>query len=116
MAAKKTRVRELQQRMQTKRTRVRDLEKKILSLQTKLEQVRELKRPSRDKLLAGFGRRIMILRQAAEMTQEELGDRCGITRASISNIEAGRSWVAIETLELLALALGVHRSELMQRW
>ena len=46
------------------------------------------------------------------LTQKELADRAGISRATVQGIEAGRVVASPLTQERLALALGVPRREL----
>lgn len=45
-----------------------------------------------------LGARIAQARQAAELTQEELGRALDLTRSSVANIEAGRQAVLAERL------------------
>jgi transcriptional regulator with XRE-family HTH domain len=46
-------------------------------------------------------------RRDLEMSQQELADRVGVTRAHISNIEHGKTVPTVETLEKIANALGI---------
>jgi len=59
-----------------------------------------------------FGGRIRTLREAHELTQTELAQRCGITKAALSKIELGHSAGRHCTLVLLADALGVSLADL----
>lgn len=54
-----------------------------------------------------LGQRIRDLRQAAGLTQQVLGERLGVTKQSISNIEVGRQSVSAEMLWNIAVFLGV---------
>ena len=54
-----------------------------------------------------FGRRLRDARKAAELTQEALADRVGLSRTSITNIEKGRQRIPLHALFLLAPAVGV---------
>lgn len=58
-----------------------------------------------------FGRRVRRARGAA--AQAALGQRVGMSRGSISNIEAGRQHIPLHLLPRLASALGVNPIELM---
>lgn len=55
-----------------------------------------------------FGKRVAHARVRAEMTQQDLGNKVQLSRASIANIEAGRQRIvlhqAIEISEALSLA------------
>ncbi|WP_135553047.1 helix-turn-helix domain-containing protein [Paenibacillus cymbidii] len=50
----------------------------------------------------GFGSRIAYLRETRQMTQEELANRIGITRASLSHYENDRREPDIETMRAIA--------------
>ena len=54
-----------------------------------------------------FGKRVRGIREEKGMTQEEVGDRMGVTRAVISQIETGRSKPTMKTKYRLAKALDV---------
>jgi transcriptional regulator with XRE-family HTH domain len=62
-----------------------------------------------------FGKRVRARRNVMKLTQEELADRMGLTRTSITNIEAGRQHVVLHQLFLLASHLGVEPHELLPR-
>jgi transcriptional regulator with XRE-family HTH domain len=49
-----------------------------------------------------LGRRIADLRAKLGVTQQELADRCGISRVAVSNLEAGMSDPSERTVALLA--------------
>lgn len=56
---------------------------------------------------------IRDLRQARQMTQEDLAAKSGITQQAISKIEMGGGNPTASTLARLAVALGVSASELL---
>ena len=58
-----------------------------------------------------FGRRIRLAR--GKQSQGALASRVGISRGSISNIEAGRQHVPLHLLAVLAKALGVPQISLL---
>lgn len=60
-----------------------------------------------------IGAAIRAARVATGISQGELGDRTGISRASISQIEIGRQHATLETLWSIAAALGVNVSQLL---
>ncbi len=63
-------------------------------------------------LSRSFGRHLRALRIKRDLSQEKLGMRARLSRNFIGEIERGERNVTLETLEKLARALGVDRSEL----
>ena len=53
------------------------------------------------------------LRQGKGLSQEAFADRCGLDRTYISSIERGKRNVSLENLEVLARALDVSLSQLL---
>ena len=66
------------------------------------------------KLLLRFGERVRELRQATGMSQEAFADHCGLDRTYISGIERGKRNVSLENLKVLAKALNVTLSRLVE--
>lgn len=60
-----------------------------------------------------LGRRLRRARLAAELTQEQVGALVGLSRTSVTNIEAGRQQIPLHLLVRLANAVGVSASELL---
>lgn len=58
-----------------------------------------------------FGERVRRMRGA--MSQAALGERVGLSRGSVSNIEAGRQHIPLHMLPRFARALGVGPAELI---
>jgi transcriptional regulator with XRE-family HTH domain len=52
-----------------------------------------------------FGKNICALRTNLDMTQEQLAEKCDISRTMLAQIEIGRAFVSIESLIALTLAL-----------
>lgn len=59
-----------------------------------------------------LGARIRDLRGRADLTQEGLAERAGITWHFVSAIERGTKGATVETLAAVAAALGISLSEL----
>lgn len=59
------------------------------------------------------GRRVQRARQQADLTQEELGKRVGLTRTSITNLERGQQKIQVHTLYEIAVALNVRLDALL---
>lgn len=59
-----------------------------------------------------FGARIRELRQARELTQEDLATHCGLFRTYMSRIETGNANPTLTMISALADALGVTVADL----
>jgi DNA-binding XRE family transcriptional regulator len=64
------------------------------------------------KLPKTLGKRIQKLRRNTGLTQEELAEKIGISRAYMGFIEQGRYSASLEVLEKLAKVLRVKMSDL----
>lgn len=64
-------------------------------------------------ITARFGQRVRELRKAKDLSQEAFAATCGLDRTYISGIERGRRNVSLRNIEIIAVALGVSISELM---
>ena len=63
-----------------------------------------------------LGRRLAASRELADLTQQELAERAGVTQATIARIERGRiPGFRVETLVMVAEALGVSVDYLLGR-
>src|SRR3954470_13415987 len=62
---------------------------------------------------AAFGRRLAEARASANLLQQELGQKMGLSRTSISNIERGSRAVYLDQVFQAANILGVELSELL---
>ncbi|MEU5772764.1 helix-turn-helix transcriptional regulator [Streptomyces venezuelae] len=60
-----------------------------------------------------LGHRIAQLRHAADLSQEELGNRAGVERRTIQRFEAGTRDPQYSDLLLIAHALRVHVTDLL---
>jgi transcriptional regulator with XRE-family HTH domain len=68
-----------------------------------------------DRLLVGLGKAIRELRTERGWSQEELSLRTGVHRNYIGGIERAERKPTVETVAVLAEALGVRTSELIAR-
>ncbi len=66
-----------------------------------------------DDVYGRIGKYVSDARERAKMTQEELAERIGMTRASISNIEHGRQKIQIHILYILADSLNISPLQLV---
>jgi transcriptional regulator with XRE-family HTH domain len=66
-----------------------------------------------DGLYREFGRRFRQVRKEANLTQEQIAERVGLTRTSVTNIERGRQHIGLHQLYLLAAAVGRQPAELL---
>ncbi len=63
---------------------------------------------------AVFGERVRELRVAAGMSQEGLADASGLHRTYISSLERGQRNLGLDDIIILARALGVSPSALLE--
>jgi transcriptional regulator with XRE-family HTH domain len=61
-----------------------------------------------------FGQRVRDLRKGTGLSQEAFAAKCGLDRTYISGIERGKRNVSLRNIQVIAKALGVSISELMQ--
>src|ERR1700736_3457850 len=59
------------------------------------------------------GRGVRERRGHLEITQEELGERCGLSRTSVTNLERGRQKVPLHQLQRIADVLDVDLRDLL---
>lgn len=60
-----------------------------------------------------FGRLVRARREALELTQDEVAERIGMGRTSITNIEKGRQHVSLHLLYEISRVLGIAPAELL---
>ena len=65
-----------------------------------------------EEIRVAYGRAVRAIRQDKKISQEELGDLCGLHRTYISDIELGKRNVSLENIDKTAHALQVKKSEL----
>jgi transcriptional regulator with XRE-family HTH domain len=61
-----------------------------------------------------FGQRLRVLRQARDLSQEELAFKAGLHRTYVSSTERGERNIALENIEKLAGALDIRVVELFR--
>jgi len=62
-----------------------------------------------------FGRQLRVTRREAGLTQQQVADRVGLTRTSVTNIERGMQHISLRQLYLFAAAVGLHPAQLLPR-
>ena len=65
-------------------------------------------------LYKDFGRRVKEQRRLAQLTQEKLAEKAGISFAFVGHIERGTRKCSVDTLIKLSNALGVSPNTLLQ--
>lgn len=63
----------------------------------------------------GMGERVAELRKGAEMTQEELAQKAGVSNGMIGQIERGTKTVSVQLAKSLAKIFGVDVLEIIGR-
>jgi transcriptional regulator with XRE-family HTH domain len=71
--------------------------------------------PARLPLHVAFGRVIRELRTEQGISQEELGNRTGLHRNHVGQVERGELSPTLTSVDVLAEALGLPASELVAR-
>ena len=61
-----------------------------------------------------FARVLKIRREAAELSQEEFADICGLHRTYIGSVERGERNLTLNSLHTLAKALNVKMAEILR--
>lgn len=65
-----------------------------------------------EEIRVAYGKAVRAIRQDKKISQEELGNLCGLHRTYISDIELGKRNVSLENIDKIAHALQVKKSEL----
>lgn len=60
-----------------------------------------------------FGRDLRKARRKRGLTQQQLGDRIGLSRTSITNMEKGRQQITLHQLYFISSALGCKLDDLL---
>jgi transcriptional regulator with XRE-family HTH domain len=66
-----------------------------------------------DRLYREFGQLLRSARLKAKLTQDEVAERVGLKRTSITNIEKGRQHIPLHQLFVLATAVGTSPDRLL---
>jgi transcriptional regulator with XRE-family HTH domain len=74
------------------------------------------KRPSPSTERKQFGRAVARLRDAADLTQEQLAEMIDVSPRHLQAIEAGDYWPTLPTLKKMRHALCVGWKELCEDW
>ena len=62
-----------------------------------------------------FATNVLILRKKRNLSQKDLADRMGVSNSYVSMLERGQRSPPLETIELIAKALGVRAEALLSR-
>lgn len=82
-----------------------------------LEERRRLEGAQKDAVKAfykGFGKAIVVARKEVSVTQDKLGLSIGLSRTSVTNMEAGKQRVLLHTILLIASALNKTPAQMME--
>jgi len=70
--------------------------------------------PLPEPVYRALGLRMEAIRLTLGLTQREIADRVGLSRASITNIEAGKQRILLDDVPRLAKALGTSPEHLLK--
>lgn len=63
-----------------------------------------------------FGKKIFLIRQEKNISQEQLSLKSDVDRTYISDIEQGKRKVSLEVAHKLSVALDVHLSDILENY
>ena len=66
------------------------------------------------KITAVLAKNIKMLREANDMTLDQLGEEIGVSRQAIWNLENEKSWITIDKIEKLAKYFKIEQDVLFQ--
>lgn len=72
-------------------------------------------RRDRERAAKAFGQAVRQERESRDISQEELAFRAGVDRTFVSKVERGERQPALATILLLAKALNIRASTLVER-
>ncbi len=72
-----------------------------------------MQNPVKGHLLRRFGKRLAEVRKQRGITQSELAELVDMSVVGIAYIENGKRWASLRTLDKIAQALQVKRSDLL---
>ena len=65
-----------------------------------------------EEIRVAYGKAVRAIRQDKKISQEELGELCGLHRTYISDIELGKRNVSLENIDKIAHALQMKQTDL----
>src|SRR3989441_6710292 len=69
--------------------------------------------PDVARLYEAIGQRLRHVRERQQLKQEDVADRVGLSRATITQVESGHQKLPLQSLYLIAAALGAAITELL---
>lgn len=88
----------------------------ISRLVAALSEAREIERVAEREFLASFGRELRRRREELGLSQAQFAAMLGLTRTSVTNMEAGKQDTTVGRLMVLAAALGCQPTDLLPRF
>lgn len=61
------------------------------------------------------GDNVKALRKSQDYSQEAFADKCGFARSYMSRVERGKANLSIDAIEIIAIALSIDESKLLER-
>lgn len=69
---------------------------------------------SKKKLRGILGRNVRAAREGLGISQEELGERAGLSQVYVSQVETAKTAASVDTIEKLAIGLRVAPNDLIR--
>lgn len=69
---------------------------------------------SKKKLRAVLGKNVRTNRERLGISQEELGERAGLSQVYVSQVETAKTAASVDTIEKLAIGLRVPPNDLLR--
>ena len=84
------------------------------SLSTSIARLRTIVRMTDTDILENFGKRVRMLREKGDWSQEEFAQECDLDRSYFGAVERGKRNLSLKNIERIAIAFDISVSELLE--